>query len=64
MKANLQSLQDHLKEFGLNPSDWVLETKNTIGTLFHLHIHSKEDRELVLQGWAEQEAWLVVSYQG
>lgn len=64
MQANSQVLRSKLRDFGLDPRQWILESQNRLGGLFQIQLRSTHDRELVLQGWAEGDAWLILSYQG
>lgn len=64
MNANLQLLQSKLMDFGLNPAEWILESQCRIGNLFQLCVRNHEDRDLILQGWAVRESWLLLSFQG
>jgi hypothetical protein len=64
MNADLQLLQSKLTDFGLNPKEWILETQNRVGNLFHLRVRNHREHDLILMGWAEAGGWLLLSYQG
>ncbi len=64
MHANLQMLKSQLVDFGLNPNEWILESTRKFGDLFHLNIRHQTDRELILSGWAVNDLWLDLSFQG
>jgi hypothetical protein len=64
MHLNLNLLHHQLVDFGLNPSEWILEFTRKSGDLFHLNIRHQTDHDLILNGWAVAESWLELSFQG
>ena len=61
MNINMPILKQKLSDFGLNPSEWILETPRPIAGLFHFHVRNED---MLLEGWAGREHWLSLSYVG
>lgn len=59
-----QILLTQLQDFGLDPRDWRLEISKSVGEIFQVRIFNLTENGLVLHGFADQAAWLDLSYQG
>lgn len=64
MHITKQSLLSQLNQFGLNPREWRLEIQSLTGAILHIQLFNKIESDLVLQGFADQNSWLDLSYQG
>lgn len=61
MTINVPVLSAKLQDFGLDPRHWILETQEERGGLFQIFLYSRLDPELIFEGWAERERWLLLS---
>lgn len=64
MQVTKQNLLSQLNQFGLNPREWRLEIQALKGAILHIQLFNKLESGLVLQGFADQNSWLDLSYQG
>lgn len=64
MQLTKQSLLSQLTDFGLNPREWRMEIKALKGAILHIQLFNKLETGLVLQGFADRNSWLDLSYQG
>jgi hypothetical protein len=60
MNQELRILKAGLKQFGLNPEDWVLEAKTTLGGLTRFELWRPQDGLVMFEGWADRRRWLTL----
>lgn len=58
MNCDLSVLKAGLRQFGLNPADWIIEAKATLGGLTHFELHRQADGHALFEGWAESGRWI------
>jgi hypothetical protein len=64
MVENMESLKLGLKEFGLNPREWVLRIQVQFGDIKKIEVKSKDDQELKFEGWVEAGKWRSLALHG
>ncbi len=60
MHQHLDFLRQGLRDFGLNPSEWVLNPSPPREGVHLMQICSRDDRLVMFEGWADRGHWLKV----
>jgi hypothetical protein len=59
---NLELLHSRLTDFGLNPSEWVLQVLDSKAGMTQLSVRSLQAAGPHFTGWAEKSLWLSLAW--
>jgi len=64
MNSDIETLNQRLRDFGLDPIDWALKVRSRTGNLLKIEILSTGESVPFFEGIADRDTWLALSVQG
>ena len=62
--AQMELLKAGLREFGLDPKEWILNIKLQMDNLAKIEVKPVTEDEPVFEGWAEASRWRSLGLHG